>query len=470
MGIVRSSLTFDGACKRSPVVSLWPVRRTAILALFLLAACLLAGCVTVQQRGDRAYKSGKYNQALDRYEEAMDRGVRDPQMYYHAAKAAVHVGDFSLAERYYSQSLRYGGGDEVARSLAEFYIATSNYAKAVRVLQQLLETTNDPQDVYNNLGAALMYAGVPLDAESYLLVAQQMKPDDPVPYVNLGVLYDKHMHQPRLALGFYKCFVRMSKAGSQQRKVAARVKALEAQEGKVLPPRFDVPCGKAYQPPSAPSADEIRKRLGAHTASAKSADTKGEAAAGSNAETKQDTHKPIPTGIEASGTGDKDAQGADDEPPLKIYRPTEDHATPPKADAKSEDAAPQHASTDQQDASDGSKAVALAEQAFAKQDYAQVVRQLEKLPASALDAKAMSLYGRALAAQGHNKRAQRWLAGAVAADPTPKSVRALLDVYGELGADKKFGELCAQFAGDKKYHDALARCPKPGTHLQKTSP
>ncbi|MFW6053956.1 MAG: tetratricopeptide repeat protein, partial [Persicimonas sp.] len=120
----------DGARASGPVIfSFWP-------AALLLAVVVLGGCVTTQERGDRAYESNQYNQALDHYERAIDSGSTDPELYYRAAKAAVRVGDFALAERYYSRALRHGGDEEVVRSLAEFYIATSNYTKAVRVLQQ----------------------------------------------------------------------------------------------------------------------------------------------------------------------------------------------------------------------------------------------------------------------------------------------------------------------------------------------
>lgn len=183
--------------------SRWLWLRYAVCICVLSAA---AGCVSTQQRGDRAFKSGHYSEALDHYDRAIEGGDNSAELYANAAQAALRIGDFSLAERYFSRALRNGGGEPVARELADFYIATSNYTKAVRVLQTVLETSEDPQTVFNDLGAALMYAGSPLNAESYLMVAQQMKPDDPVPYVNLGVLYDKHLHNPRLAYGFINAF------------------------------------------------------------------------------------------------------------------------------------------------------------------------------------------------------------------------------------------------------------------------
>src|SRR5690554_5557648 len=149
--------------------------------------------------GDRAFEAGDYSAALRYYEEEMVEGAHDWKLYHRAALASTRIGSFATAERYYSLSLRYGGGVDVATDLAAFYVQTSNYARAVRVYQFLLKHTDDPQPVYNNLGTALMYAGLPFDAESYLMISQQMDPKNPLTYINLGVLYDQHLKQPQLA-------------------------------------------------------------------------------------------------------------------------------------------------------------------------------------------------------------------------------------------------------------------------------
>lgn len=408
-----------GACLRSPVISL-------LLIATLAALSLATGCVSVKERGDRAFAAQEYNRALDHYEQEMEQGSRDAELYFKAAQSAVRVGDFSLAERYYSRSLRYGGGEEVKRSLAEFYIATSNFTKAVRVLQQLLETTENPQSMFNNLGTALMYAGAPLDAESYLLVAQQMNPQDPVPYINLAVLYDKYLHQPRMSLGFFRCFLEIGKGSSNRRNIEARIRALEMQYGKTLPERYQVVCGKPYQPPGPPSKAELRAELGLD----------GEQQKAKEPREKEPREK------------EQDTDGADEQP-VKIYRQVEERPEQP-GDSEAPGA----------DTPSTAKKLALAEQAFSQQNHARVVKYLEEVPASALDARAMSLYGRSLAELDEHQRAQRWLAAAVEADPDAENVSALLGVYRELNDADRIAELCERFAGDEKLEDVLEECPE----------
>jgi hypothetical protein len=106
------------------------------------------------------------------------------------------------------------------------------------------------------------------------------------------------------------------------------------------------------------------------------------------------------------------------------------------------------------------KTLALAETAFSQQNHARVVQYLEDVPASALDARAMSLYGRSLAALGEHQRAQRWLAAAVEEKPNAENVEALLGVYRQLDDAAKIGELCERLEGDEELADVLEDCPK----------
>src|SRR5690554_5153920 len=326
------------------------------------AICALAGCVSTQQRGDRAFKAGQFSEALDHYERAIDGGDHSAQIYSNAAQAALRIGDFSLAERYFNRALQNGGGESVARELADFYIATSNYTKAVRVLQTVLETTQDPQTIFNDLGTARMYAGSPLNAESYLLVAQQMKPADPVPYVNLGVLYDKHLHNPRLAHGFYECFLELSPNSRQSGKVRARVSLLESRYSHDFPERYDVACSEPYQPVSADVGSlerEVSRRL---------ADSSGQV----------DT----PMGEPPSDTGSLAPPEPSDQPAGEASDITIDRGVVDPLPSSAAPATPAPAPT-VAGAPTGlrnDQIVTLAETAFANHNHAEVVALLKELP------------------------------------------------------------------------------------------
>ena len=217
-------------------------------AIFLAIFLLGLGCgAHHQEKGDRAMELGDYSRAMSYYEAAIDEGTQDPDLYYRAALSAQRLGAFAKAERYFSQSLRYGGDDEVARTLAEFYIQTSNFGQAAKVFQYLAGIEEDDiQPLYSNIGTALMYAGNYLEAESYLLLAQQMKPSDPVPHINLGVLYDRHLRNLPRAIRFYECYTELSNDASQVQHVSLRLRELGTQQ-YIDTSRVTLECGEQFR-------------------------------------------------------------------------------------------------------------------------------------------------------------------------------------------------------------------------------
>ncbi len=235
------------------------------LALVSLLLCLIIGsvaCTTPRQLGDRALAEKKYQEALDYYDEEIESGSRDPELFYNAAQASLNQGDFGAAERYYSRSLRYGGGVKVMRSLAKLYIQTSNYARAAQVLYELLRIDPDQQTIYTNLGTALLYGGQYPKAESILLVAQQLDPGDPLPYLNLAVLYDRHLVSPARSAAFYSCYVELSPEQAPNRALArARSQELLLLVASRSGYAFPLECGVAYVPGDVISEEERQARL-----------------------------------------------------------------------------------------------------------------------------------------------------------------------------------------------------------------
>lgn len=224
----------------------WPLWLMMCLAVGGVLWTATMGCATPQEQGDQALEAGDAARAMMYYEQAIEDGSRDPELYYRAARAAQQQGAFARAERYFSKSLRYGGGNDVARALAEFYIQTSNFSQAVRVFQYLTHVEDDIQPLYTNMGTALMYGGKYLDAESHLLLAQQMAPEEAVPYINLGVLYDRHLRNRPRAVRFYECYVQLSQDSAQARTVRTRLREIE-NEGPVDTSRVGLECGQEYR-------------------------------------------------------------------------------------------------------------------------------------------------------------------------------------------------------------------------------
>jgi tetratricopeptide (TPR) repeat protein len=414
------------------------LRISFILRAGLVGLCviLFAGCATPEQRADRALEAGDHVRALEFYKMEIAKDRREPELYYKAAQAAIQSGNLSLAERYYSRALRYGGGKKVTKALAQFYLKTSNYASAVRVLQRLLDEVEDTQPVYNNLGTALMYSGMPLDAESYLLIAQQMEPTDPIPYLNLGLLYDEHMNKPRLAVGFYKCYMQLGESLKQVRKVRVRVKEIRRNWG-AIPSQFQVECGEPYEPGVAPgSADSL---------AAMKEETEREAAA-------------APEGAVENEPGRRDGQTID----LGVSGGEEpDPDNPPSIERQVEGQAAAQADADAKKSDDTLAALERAERAFAAAEYQKVVQVFSKLPIDALNPRNTAMYGISLHEVGRDDDAEQWLEQSLERRPTQRVFRTLVEIYNASESADELQRMCESYRSHPNLQEVVAEnCPE----------
>jgi hypothetical protein len=385
-----------------------------------MAALLSSACLSSADRGDRAYTSGQYNEALDLYEEEINEGSKDPQLFYRAGMAALKLGNFGLAERYYSRSLRYGGGLAVANALAELYLQSSNYTRAIQVLKFLLNASpEDPQPIYNNLGTSLMYANEPLDAESYLLVAQQLNPKDPIPYINLGILYDRHMRQPFVAVEFYECYTTLAGTNSDQgRSIAMRIDELREK----YPPRPTplLTCGAPYSPEGV-EADDVRTALNSSRGKDGPVQVLGP--------DEQDPNHRGDIKVESGGTGLPAVEPA---PPVEQ----------PKAAAVDPD-------------------VALREEARAHQRagrHAQAIAALESLPAMRLTPEDARTLSEGYLGLNQPERAELWARWAYDGDPSLSSVDLLLRVLLKTNRQEEYNNLCKKISTQAAMRPAMRHC------------
>ncbi len=395
----------------------------------VLSLAMLSACVSNRTYGDRAFEQGKFNEALDYYEQEIKDGSKDAELYHRAAKASIAVGSFSSAERYYSQALRYGGGLNVARELGDFYISTSNYASAVRVYQFLLrEDPSQKEPIYNNLGTALMYAGRPFDAESYLMIAQQMQPKNPLPYLNLGLLYDRFLKQPWIAINFYDCFVDMGQGQKEQRQQAQqRIRELKKKWNHLYSEDV-LNCGEAYSPqPDKPVAD-------------------------------------LAAALKVEGEGSKEPKaieiGNPDSPvgKVEVERMVEDDGsttvvvnnnTPPPEEKPS---------------------LSTARSAFAAKQYAQAEKHYSLVPVAKLDREDKRDLGIALLELQRPSEAASWLELSMNEREDPQTLERLIEAYRRSNQDERVKTTCARYRSKLEYKDATKNCPVPAPTIPANAP
>lgn len=379
-----------------------------VVSLFFLAlAILLSGCVTPRAQGDHALEMGDYALAQRFYEEAIEDGDRDPDLYYRAALTAQHQGAFAEAERYFSQSLRYGGGREVAIALAEFYVQTSNFIEAVRVYQYLLRFEENVQPVYNNIGTSLMYGGKYIDAESYLLLAQQMDPKDPVPYLNLGALYDYHIRNRPRAIRFYECYLALSPNESQEtRQVATRLHEFSF-EGQADTSRVNLTCGEVYRPGVQPRHDL--------------------------------------QAIFDLEFGEEDTETSQEPTPIIVERFEQSGGDELEANRSTEDA-------------DVEELRAQGEAYLSSGHFDRAAEVLSQIPPLERSDQDQGALGQAYYQIGRFDEAAQQFEGLLEARPTPERVEFLLKIYGKLQREEERNRLCERFEGWPDFEDVLSSC------------
>lgn len=381
--------------------TLFSTASVAVFFRWFAVVVLLSGCVTHESTGDKEYTAGNYKEALENYNIVISEGSEDPKVFAKAARAAFQLGNFASAERFYSRSLSFGADLQVARELARLYVQTSNYRSAVRVYQYLLEREKDPQPVYNNIGTALMYAGSPMDAESYLMIAQQLDPKDPLPYVNLGLLYDQHLKQPWRSAAFYRCFEELAPNHDDQPMVGQRRSELESKyPGEIE--SFE--CGQAYEPPAQPvvTKADLRARL-------KKVDEKY-------------LIDGTPTDVNPSVIDLNAEEVKINEPPKRAKTATD----------------------------------ALI--AYRKGDFTEAKKVFETLPVSEFDAERTRAFGDTLVQLGSYVDAERWLEMSIGYSDTPRTVALLIGVLKRNSKTDRRTTLCGSYAGRVGYESLKEPC------------
>ncbi len=374
----------------------------------------MAACYSPQRMGDRYLQDGNCPMALESWERAFDKGFEDAETFHRAARCALDGGDFRSAELYYNRALRLGAGPEVAKELADLYVRTSNYVSAVQMYQYLLYFEEEKQPVYHNLGTALMYAERPFDAESYLMVAQQMDPRDPRPYINLGVLYDRHLRQPWLAINFYECYANLAPESDNAKVVRQRAQELMIRWERMYSAEA-LSCGEAFEHQVSKPVANLKERVDREI------------------QLEELPSTPLPED-EQPGTPAED---------VVIERLVTDTAPPPPPDAapRSEPRTPKETARD----------------AYAAENWPKVVESLSQVPMGELAQREFEMIGMAYYRQENWARSRHWLELAIESEQSPETVHALVVAHLRSGNVSRAQTLCEMFGSRQEYGKLLDR-------------
>lgn len=214
---------------------LWP------LATGLMAVCLLAaGCSSIQSQasnveGVRLYQQGNYQQASDRFQQAIAENPKSPEGYYNLAASLQKVGtlynrpeDLKQAEILYNQCLeRDPNHVEAHRGLAVLLNETGRQQEAYRLLNSWAASDPKSADPKVELARLLEESGQTEQAKAQLVEALTVDPHNARALTALGRLRDQSGDHTQ-ALANYQ---RSLKLNRFQPEVAARVAQLQGAVG-----------------------------------------------------------------------------------------------------------------------------------------------------------------------------------------------------------------------------------------------
>lgn len=118
--------------------------------------------------------------------------ISPQQQLVTAAKRFAKSGDSVKAIELYKEALALDGGNALLHNdLAFIYIGLKSYELAQNHLQTAITLDINCATCFNNLGYLQSLTNEHLEAEKNLRRAMFLNPDDPLPYFNLGVLYEQ---------------------------------------------------------------------------------------------------------------------------------------------------------------------------------------------------------------------------------------------------------------------------------------
>jgi tetratricopeptide (TPR) repeat protein/TolB-like protein len=151
------------------------------------------------------YGTGRYEEARQRFEKAIDLDTRNHEAYQGLAKAYLGLKSYADAEATYRKAISLRPDDWTGyKALALYYYEREDYTKAAEQFQKVVDLTPDNAQGYLNLGAA--YAG--RDdwdaAEKAWLRALDLDSKNQAALSNLGKLYLDERRQTPQAIEMYR--------------------------------------------------------------------------------------------------------------------------------------------------------------------------------------------------------------------------------------------------------------------------
>jgi len=228
------------------------------VAALLMCALASGGCSNIASQasnveGVRLYQQGNYQQASDRFQQAIAQDPKSPEGYYNLAAALHKTGtlytrpsDLQQAENLYNQCLeRDPNHTECYRGLAVLLNESGRQEEAFRLLNNWASASPKSPDPKIELARLLEEVGQSEQAKAQLVDALTIDPHNARALTALGRLRDQSGDHVQ-ALANYQRSLSLNRF---QPEVAARVAQLQGAVGAPIPtaPSTDARTASGWQ-------------------------------------------------------------------------------------------------------------------------------------------------------------------------------------------------------------------------------
>jgi tetratricopeptide (TPR) repeat protein len=159
--------------------------------------------------GSTYYKSGKYEEAIESYKQAIRIDPDYAMAHYNLGLAYVESGKYKEAIESYKQALRIDPDSAIAHyNLGVAYGESGKYKEAIESYKQVVRIDPDYADAHCNLGVAYYESGMNKEAIEAFKQVVRIDPDDAEVHYCLGVAYGES-GKYKEAIESYKQVVRI---------------------------------------------------------------------------------------------------------------------------------------------------------------------------------------------------------------------------------------------------------------------
>ena len=177
----------------------WRIRATAIIAFVTIATTVLffstrdPYSVRQWQRGLEFYKLGRFDEAVDHFDRAIDADPSQIVAHFDRGRARMQLGDFALA---LDDFRKVPGGaidgisnGKIDAAKGHCLVRLKHSNEGTKYFQQAIAAGFAPAEVYNDLGYAYISMGRLNDALQALNKAAQLDPNSQPVHYNRALVY-----------------------------------------------------------------------------------------------------------------------------------------------------------------------------------------------------------------------------------------------------------------------------------------